>query len=106
MWEQLEIAAQYQHYWADNSVSVTVTFKPEEASQIKNALDWCNNNNICLGMHYPRENDSEESPFVVFTKLITLSIHKIGLKPRNQNYALYLNISCRGFPIPPGWSLF
>jgi hypothetical protein len=39
MWEQLEIAAQYQHYWADNSVSITVTFKPEEASQLKDALE-------------------------------------------------------------------
>ena len=39
MWEQLEIAAQYQHYWADNSVSVTVTFQPSEAPQIKNALE-------------------------------------------------------------------
>jgi len=39
MWEQLEIAAQYQHYWADNSVSVTVTFQPEEEGQIKNALE-------------------------------------------------------------------
>jgi len=39
MWEQLEIAAQYQHYWADNSVSVTVTFQPDEASQLKNALE-------------------------------------------------------------------
>jgi len=39
MWEQLEIAAQYQHYWADNSVSVTVTFKQDEASQIKTALE-------------------------------------------------------------------
>ena len=39
MWEQLEIAAQYQHYWADNSVSITVTFKPEEADQIKDALE-------------------------------------------------------------------
>ena len=39
MWEQLELAAQYQYYWADNAVSVTVTFKPEEASQIKNALE-------------------------------------------------------------------
>ena len=39
MWEQLEIAAQYQYYWADNSVSVTVTFKPEEASQLKYALE-------------------------------------------------------------------
>jgi len=39
MWEQLEIAAQYQHYWADNSVSITVTFKPEEAADIKTALE-------------------------------------------------------------------
>ena len=39
MWEQLEIAAQYQHFWADNSVSVTVTFKPEEGEQIKSALE-------------------------------------------------------------------
>ena len=39
MWEQLEIAAQYQHYWADNSVSITVTFQPEEEGQIKNALE-------------------------------------------------------------------
>ena len=39
MWEQLEIAAQYQHYWADNSVSITVTFKPDEAYQIKDALE-------------------------------------------------------------------
>jgi adenosylcobalamin-dependent ribonucleoside-triphosphate reductase len=38
MWEQLEIAAQYQHYWADNSVSITVTFKDNEGSQIGDAL--------------------------------------------------------------------
>jgi len=38
MWEQLEIAAQYQYYWADNSVSVTVTFNDHEACQIENAL--------------------------------------------------------------------
>ena len=39
MWEQLELAAQYQYYWADNAVSITVTFKPHEASQIKSALE-------------------------------------------------------------------
>lgn len=39
MWEQLELTAQMQHYWADNSVSVTITFDPErEASQIEQAL--------------------------------------------------------------------
>lgn len=39
MWEQLEIAAQVQQYWADNQVSITVTFKPEEAGDIKHALE-------------------------------------------------------------------
>lgn len=39
MWEQLELAAQMQYYWADNQVSVTVTFNKEEASQIKHALE-------------------------------------------------------------------
>jgi len=39
IWEQLEIVAQMQYWWADNQVSVTVTFKPEEACQIKQALE-------------------------------------------------------------------
>ncbi len=39
IWEQLEIAAQMQQYWADNQVSVTITFKAEEAKDIKYALE-------------------------------------------------------------------
>jgi adenosylcobalamin-dependent ribonucleoside-triphosphate reductase len=39
MWEQLENAAQMQQFWADNQVSITVTFTPEEASSIKYALE-------------------------------------------------------------------
>lgn len=39
MWEQLELTAQMQAYWADNQVSVTITFKPEEAKDIKRALE-------------------------------------------------------------------
>ena len=39
MWEQLEIAAQYQNYWADNAVSVTVTFTEQESTQLKSALE-------------------------------------------------------------------
>jgi ribonucleotide reductase alpha subunit len=40
IWEQLELAAQMQYYWADNQVSVTVTFSPEEAKEIKQALEF------------------------------------------------------------------
>lgn len=39
MWEQLNLAAFCQENWADNSVSVTVTFKENEKEQIKPALD-------------------------------------------------------------------
>jgi len=40
MWEQLSLAALIQRWWADNQVSCTVTFKPEEADQIKHALNY------------------------------------------------------------------
>ena len=39
MWEQLENVAQYQFYWADNSVSATVTFSESEAADIPRALE-------------------------------------------------------------------
>jgi adenosylcobalamin-dependent ribonucleoside-triphosphate reductase len=38
MWEQLLNAADYQKFWSDNQVSITVTFKKEEARDIANAL--------------------------------------------------------------------
>ena len=40
MWEQLELAAFIQQYWADNQVSCTVTFKDHEKDQIANALNY------------------------------------------------------------------
>ena len=39
IWEQLTLAAFAQKNWADNSVSVTVTFRSDEKEQIKSALD-------------------------------------------------------------------
>ena len=40
MWEQLELAAFMQQYWADNQVSCTITFKPDEAKDIDKALNF------------------------------------------------------------------
>lgn len=40
MWEQLELAAKLQEWWADNQVSITVSFDPKtESKDIKHALD-------------------------------------------------------------------
>jgi len=39
IWEQAENAADYQRYWSDNQVSITITFQPDEANQIKHVLE-------------------------------------------------------------------
>ena len=39
IWEQMENAAKMQKYWSDNSVSITVSFKPEEGADIQRVLE-------------------------------------------------------------------
>lgn len=39
IWEQVALAADMQRYWADNQVSVTVTFAPEEAREIGTVME-------------------------------------------------------------------
>ncbi|HMF32668.1 MAG TPA: hypothetical protein VKK79_14690, partial [Candidatus Lokiarchaeia archaeon] len=38
IWEQMQNAADYQRYWSDNQVSITVTFRAEEAKDITHVL--------------------------------------------------------------------
>lgn len=40
MWQQLSLAAFIQKWWADNQVSCTITFQPEEAREIPAALEY------------------------------------------------------------------
>ena len=40
IWEQVELAAFIQKNWADNQVSCTVTFKPEEGKEIESILKY------------------------------------------------------------------
>jgi len=68
MWEQLEIAAQYQHYWADNSVSVTVTFQPHEAPQIKNALEMYETRLKAVSFLKYEETGYKQAPYEPITK--------------------------------------
>ncbi len=39
IWEQAENAAAYQKYWSDNQVSITITFKMNEAKEVKHVLE-------------------------------------------------------------------
>jgi ribonucleoside-triphosphate reductase (thioredoxin) len=40
IWEQTALAVFLQKYWSDNQVSCTVTFRPDEKSEIKTVLDY------------------------------------------------------------------
>jgi len=68
MWEQLEIAAQYQHYWADNSVSVTVTFNDEEAPQLKDALEMYETRLKAVSFLKYSETGYKQAPYEAITK--------------------------------------
>jgi adenosylcobalamin-dependent ribonucleoside-triphosphate reductase len=68
MWEQLEIAAQYQHYWADNSVSVTVTFNEEEAPQLKDALEMYETRLKAVSFLKYSETGYKQAPYEAITK--------------------------------------
>jgi len=68
MWEQLEIAAQYQHYWADNSVSVTVSFKPEEGDSIKDALEMYETRLKAVSFLKYKETGYEQAPYESISK--------------------------------------
>tara|TARA_R100000008_G_scaffold80904_1_gene63680 strand:+ start:33 stop:587 length:555 start_codon:yes stop_codon:yes gene_type:complete len=63
LWEQLEIAAQYQYYWADNSVSVTVTFKEDESSSLKEALEMYESRLKAVSFLKYEETGYEQAPY-------------------------------------------
>ncbi len=68
MWEQLEIAAQYQHFWADNSVSVTVTFRPEEADSLKSALEMYETRLKAVSFLAYKSNGYRQAPYEPITE--------------------------------------
>jgi adenosylcobalamin-dependent ribonucleoside-triphosphate reductase len=68
MWEQLEIAAQYQYYWADNAVSVTVTFREEEAPQLKSALEMYETRLKAVSFLKYQKTGYKQAPYEPITK--------------------------------------
>ena len=68
IWEQLENAAQMQYYWSDNSVSITVTFQKEEASQIKDALELYETRLKTVSFLPVLDHGYEQAPYITITK--------------------------------------
>jgi len=68
MWEQLETAAQYQYYWADNAVSVTVTFQDNEADSIESALEMYETRLKAVSFLKYQETGYEQAPYEPITQ--------------------------------------
>lgn len=68
MWEQLENTAQMQKHWSDNSVSVTVTFKKDEASDIARALELYESRLKTVSFLPLEEHGYEQAPYITISE--------------------------------------
>ncbi|MBD3208927.1 fused protease/ribonucleoside-triphosphate reductase [Candidatus Woesearchaeota archaeon] len=68
MWEQLENAAQIQEHWADNQVSVTVTFSEEEGKNIKEALELYESRLKGVSFLPRKDHGYEQAPYIPISK--------------------------------------
>jgi ribonucleoside-triphosphate reductase len=65
VWEQLQNAADYQRFWADNQVSITVTFKPHE--DILAALECFEDKLKCVSFLPLKEHGYVQAPYESIT---------------------------------------
>jgi ribonucleotide reductase alpha subunit len=63
LWEQMELAAKYQETWADNSVSITVTFKNHEAPDIERVLEHYENRLKCVSFLRYIDTGYQQAPY-------------------------------------------
>ena len=82
MWEQLENVAQYQYYWADNQVSATITFKPEESKDIESALELYGSRLKSISFLPLQDHGYEQAPYEEITEEQYKALSQ-NLKPVN-----------------------
>jgi len=69
MWEQLENAAQIQEHWADNQVSVTISFSKEEAKDIGRALELYETRLKGVSFLPKKDHGYEQAPYIPISKV-------------------------------------
>ena len=107
VWEQVENVAQMQYYWADNQVSATITFKPEEAQDIPHILEMYETRLKSISFLPLTEHKYEQAPYQEISKdVYEYAVSK--LKPVNFqhiNTDEVQDMYCDGgkceLPLPP-----
>ena len=68
IWEQFANAAAMQHWWADNQVSITVTFNQKEESDIKSCLEIYQNQLKSISLLPIAEHGYVQAPYIPITE--------------------------------------
>lgn len=68
IWEQVSNAVDMQRYWADNQVSITVTFSADEASDIPRCLEIYEDRLKSISMLPASDHGYEQAPYIEITK--------------------------------------
>ncbi|MFX1496773.1 MAG: fused protease/ribonucleoside-triphosphate reductase [Promethearchaeota archaeon] len=76
IWEQAENAAFYQKYWSDNQVSITVTFKQEEAKEIKYLLECFEDKLKSISFLPFSEHGYKQAPYEEISENVYLELKK------------------------------
>jgi ribonucleoside-triphosphate reductase (thioredoxin) len=64
IWEQMENAAKLQKYWSDNSVSITVSFKPEEGDDVQRCLELYESRLKTVSFLPLNDHGYEQAPYI------------------------------------------
>jgi ribonucleotide reductase alpha subunit len=76
IWEKFINASMLQRFWADNQVSVTISFKPEEAKDISKCLSAFENDLKAVSLMPLNDHGYEQAPYIHTTKDEVLSYKK------------------------------
>jgi adenosylcobalamin-dependent ribonucleoside-triphosphate reductase len=82
IWEQFANAVDMQHYWADNQVSITITFNQSEADQIARALSAFDNRLKGVSLLPVSDHGYAQAPYTTAPK-DELEKYAATLKPIN-----------------------
>lgn len=89
IWEQFQNAADLQAYWADNQVSITISFKKDEVIHIKDCLEMFERKLKSVSLLPPAEDAGyQQLPYEEITKKEYNEKIK-DLKPLNLNNAIH-----------------
>lgn len=68
LWEQISNAIDYQHYWSDNQVSITVTFRKDEVKDIPFALSFAEDKIKGISLLPLSEHGYQQAPYEEITQ--------------------------------------